>query len=106
MTPTARSGSREDRGSRRFAQGNFAMIGPWPRIGAGNRGGRRIAAVALLLILVAAPQHAVRADDDPFSATVTVDATSDTVAKARDLARIDGQRRALTTVVERLTGGP
>jgi hypothetical protein len=82
------------------------MIGPWPRIGAGNRKGRRVAAVALLLVLVAAPQHAVRADDDPFSATVTVDATSDTVAKARDLARIDGKRRALTAVVERLAGGP
>jgi hypothetical protein len=82
------------------------MIGPRPRVGAGYRRGRRIAALALLLVLVAAPQRAAPADDDPFSATVAVDATSDTVAKARDLARIDGQRRALTAVAERLTGGP
>jgi hypothetical protein len=82
------------------------MIGLRPGVGAGYRRGGRIAALALLLVLVAAPQRAVRADDDPFSATVAVDATSDTVAKARDLARIDGQRRALTAVAERLTGGP
>jgi hypothetical protein len=82
------------------------MIGPRPRVGVGHRRGRCIATLALLLVLVAAPQRAVRADDDPFSATVTVDATSDTVAKARDLARIDGQRRALTAVADRLAGGP
>jgi hypothetical protein len=82
------------------------MIGPQPRVGAGHRRGRRIAALALLIVAFAAPDRAARADDDPFSATVTVDATSDTVAKARDLARIDGQRRALTAIVDRLTGGP
>ena len=46
------------------------------------------------------------AQDDPYSATVPVDATSDTAAKARDLARLDGQRRALAAVVDRLAGGP
>ena len=42
---------------------------------------------------------------DPLSATVAVDATADTVAKARDMARTDGQRRALAAVAERLAGG-
>jgi hypothetical protein len=39
-----------------------------------------------------------------FSATVKVDATADSAGAARDLARIDGQRRALTLVVDRLSG--
>ena len=39
-----------------------------------------------------------------FSATVKVDATADSVAAARELARIDGQRRALGLVVDRLSG--
>jgi hypothetical protein len=42
---------------------------------------------------------------DPYTATVTVDATSDNVAKARDIARLDGARKALTTVVQNLAGG-
>jgi hypothetical protein len=80
----------------------------WPRLpcGAGTWRGMRVAEAALVLLLLAAPDRFAMADDDPFSATVTIDSTSDTVAKARDLARIDGQRRALTAVVERLTGGP
>ncbi|HTZ37534.1 MAG TPA: DUF2066 domain-containing protein [Stellaceae bacterium] len=68
--------------------------------------GRRGAALALALflgLLGAAPRAA--ADDDPFTATVTVDATSDSAAKARDIARMDGARRALNAVVERLAGG-
>jgi hypothetical protein len=49
---------------------------------------------------------AVRAEEpDPLSATVAVDATADTVARAREMARIDGQRRALAAVAERLAGG-
>ena len=66
--------------------------------------GQRLLAVALLLILVA-PSRQATAQDDPYSATVTVDATSDTVAKARDVARLDGARHALDAVVARLAGG-
>ena len=53
------------------------------------------------------PGRAENADVDanPFAATVTVDATAETVVKAREMARIDGQRRALAAVVERLAGG-
>src|SRR5215471_5445483 len=41
-----------------------------------------------------------------FSTTVKVDATADSAGAARDLARIDGQRRALALVVDRLSGSP
>ncbi|MFZ2006693.1 MAG: DUF2066 domain-containing protein [Stellaceae bacterium] len=47
-----------------------------------------------------------QAPQDPYTATVTVDATSDDVAKARDIARLDGARRALAMVVQNLAGGP
>jgi hypothetical protein len=59
-------------------------------------------------MIAVAPLGAARAQEaDPFSATVTVDATAETAAKARDAARLDGQRRALTALVERLSGtGP
>jgi Uncharacterized protein conserved in bacteria (DUF2066) len=63
----------------------------------------RLGALALLLV-VATPPRLAAADDD-YSATVTVDATSDTVAKARDVARVDGARRALAAVVDKLSGG-
>ena len=69
-------------------------------------------AVALLLFVVAlrpvAGQSAAApaaAPADPYTATVTVDATSDSVAKARDMARLDGARRALAMVVQNLAGG-
>jgi hypothetical protein len=69
-------------------------------------GRRRGAALALALLFVfLAPQPRAAAADDPFSATVTVDATSDSAAKARDVARVDGARRALNAVVDRLSGG-
>jgi hypothetical protein len=69
-------------------------------------GWRRSALLALALLLAfAVPQRQAVADDDPFTTTVTVDATADDVAKARDIARIDGQRRALNAVVDRLGGG-
>ncbi|HEX3863520.1 MAG TPA: DUF2066 domain-containing protein [Stellaceae bacterium] len=79
---------------------------------AGTRIGRRLAnaawsmplLVVMALLLCIAPS--ARADDaDPFAATVVVDATADNVAKARETARTDGQRRALTALVERLSGG-
>jgi hypothetical protein len=44
-------------------------------------------------------------DADPFTATVAVDASAENVAKAREAARIDGQRRALAAVLDRLSGG-
>ncbi|HWD58352.1 MAG TPA: DUF2066 domain-containing protein [Stellaceae bacterium] len=68
-------------------------------------GGWRLTAVALLLLL-AVPRLPAAAQDDPYTATVTIDATSDSVAKARDVARIDGARRALDAVIARLAGGP
>lgn len=66
--------------------------------------GRNLLAVALLLLFAAVPRPAA-AQDDPYTATVTVDATSDSVAKARDVARLDGARRALDAVVQKLAGG-
>ena len=75
---------------------------------------RGLAAVALLLLVVA-PLDQARAQapaappkpaqQDPYTATVTVDATADNVAKARDMARLDGARRALAMVVQNLAGG-
>ena len=65
---------------------------------------RGLLAVVLLLLAAASPRPAA-AQDDPYTATVTVDATADTVAKARDVARIDGARRALAAIVEKLAGG-
>jgi hypothetical protein len=81
-----------------------------PLMAASSRGqsGRWIAGAALLvlLLLVQAAGVPSRAQEaDPFSATVKVDARADTAAKARDAARIDGQRRALAAIAERLSGG-
>jgi hypothetical protein len=66
---------------------------------------RRVVSTALVLLALAAPLRPVAADDDSYSATVTVDATADNVTKARDVARLDGQRKALAAVVDRLNGG-
>jgi len=64
-------------------------------------------ACALLLVGVVAmragPAPAQDADE-AYSATVKVDATADSAAAARETARIDGQRRALAAVIERLSG--
>jgi hypothetical protein len=64
------------------------------------------AGVAMLLLTMAMPSRGSLAEDqgDSFSATVKVDATADSAAAARELARIDGQRRALGLVVDRLSG--
>jgi uncharacterized protein DUF2066 len=63
-----------------------------------------------LLLLLAVAMQAVPAvaqnSDDAYSATVKVDATADSTGAARELARTDGQRRALVTVIERLSGSP
>ena len=61
---------------------------------------------ALLWLFCAVPLSPVAAQSDAYSATVTVDASSDNVAKARDSARVDGARRALDAVVAKLAGSP
>jgi hypothetical protein len=74
---------------------------------AGDRTGRRTAGTGLLLLMVVlVGLGRARADnqDDPYSATVKVDATADNAAAARTLARHDGQERALMEVIEHLTG--
>lgn len=71
-------------------------------------GAKRCAAVAVLgLLLLSGAIGPVRAQDaeDPYTATVKVDATADTPASAREAARIDGQRRALAAIADRLSGG-
>jgi hypothetical protein len=74
---------------------------------AGSRGGWRLAGPALLVVLALGVMSLPgrTEESDAFSATVAVDATADTVAKARDMARYDGQRRALAAVGARLSGG-
>ena len=74
---------------------------------AGERAGRPLATALLLLLLLVVRAGPALAEDqnEAFSATVKVDATADTAAAARDLARIDGQRRALAAVIDRLSGG-
>ena len=68
---------------------------------------RLMSACALLLLgavaMRAGPVPA-QESDEAYSATVKVDATADSAAAARDMARIDGQRRALAAVIERLSG--
>jgi Uncharacterized protein conserved in bacteria (DUF2066) len=68
--------------------------------------GRRAAGVGLLVLVLLIGLGPARADspDDPYSATVKVDATAENAAAARTLARQDGQQRALTEVIEHLTG--
>ena len=69
---------------------------------------RLMSACALLLLgavaMRAGPAPA-QESDEAYSATVKVDATADSAPAAREMARIDGQRRALTAVIERLSGG-
>ena len=69
---------------------------------------RLMTACALLLLgavaMRAGPAPAQEAEE-AYSATVKVDATADSAAAAREIARIDGQRRALAAVIDRLSGG-
>ncbi|MBV8131166.1 MAG: DUF2066 domain-containing protein [Alphaproteobacteria bacterium] len=60
----------------------------------------------LLLLGVVMRTGPAFADDqrEGYSATVRVDATADSVAAARELARVEGQRRALVLVIDRLSG--
>src|SRR5260370_37602930 len=70
--------------------------------------GKRRAPWAALVVVAALGIASLpgRAEEpDPFSATVAVDATAETVVKARETARLDGQRRALAAIVEHLSSG-
>ncbi|HEY1794954.1 MAG TPA: DUF2066 domain-containing protein [Stellaceae bacterium] len=75
-------------------------------------GARRPLAGALLVVLLLlcgrvlaqAPAPAA-AGNDPYTTTVTVDATADNVVHARDKARTDGQRKALAQIADTLAGG-
>src|SRR5437899_3188963 len=63
-------------------------------------------AFALLLSLATmlrGGQAQAEVANEAYSATVKVDATADNAAAAREAARIDGQRRALTAVIEHLS---
>ena len=73
---------------------------------AGNQVIWRVVGFLLLLIGVMLRTGPLLAEEqsEGFSATVKVDATADSVAAARELARIDGQRRALALVIDRLSG--
>src|ERR1700746_2969712 len=75
---------------------------------AGTRLSRPCTYGALLLFVFVMLVGFARAEDSdaPYSATVKVDATADSTAAARELARIDGQRRALTALIDRLSGSP
>src|SRR6266566_430495 len=87
-------------------QGRFAMSSPLMRAVADGRSGCRALAAALaLLVLGVAALPGRAAEDDQYSVTVKVDATQDIVGKAREAARLDGQRRALQTLADRLSGG-
>ena len=64
-------------------------------------------ALALLVGVMSGWRFALGEEQSPdFSATVRVDATADSAAAARDLARIDGQRKALAVVIDHLSGSP
>ena len=67
--------------------------------------GRAGFALLLMVGVISGSRVAPAEDQSPdFSATVKVDATADSAAAARDLARTDGQRKALTLVIDRLSG--
>ena len=69
--------------------------------------GRAGFALLLMVGVISGSRIASAEDQNPdFSATVKVDATADSAAAARDLARIDGQRKALSSVIDRLSGSP
>ncbi len=68
---------------------------------------RLVGSLLLLLGVMLRTGPAFAEDQAPdFSATVKVDATAESAAAARDLARIDGQRRALALVIDRLSDSP
>ena len=67
--------------------------------------GRPVGVLLLLLGMILRTGPGLAEEQrEGFSATVKVDATADSVAAARELARVDGQRRALVLVIDRLSG--
>ena len=72
----------------------------------GNQAIWRPVGVLLLLLGVMLRTGPALAEEqsEGFSVTVKVDATADSVAAARERARVDGQRRALVLVIDRLSG--
>ena len=82
------------------------MALPLVSASAEDRVARYLGAAVLLLVAMTMMMimATASAQDQDFSAKVRVDATADSAAAARDLARIDGQRRALAIVIERLSG--
>ena len=82
------------------------MTSPLMRAVGDRRSGRWALAMAFAFLLFAGMGLPIRAaDDDPYSVTVKVDASGDVIGKTRDTARLDGQRRALTMLADRLSGG-
>lgn len=84
------------------------MTLPLASAGGGTRRPLAGALLGLLLLLVAGSARAqapAPASDDPYTTTVTVDATADNVVHARDKARLDGQRKALAQIADNLAGG-
>ena len=66
---------------------------------------RRLGGLLFLLGVLMRTEIALAEDQSAgFSATVRVDATADSADAARELARVDGQRRALMQVIDRLSG--
>ena len=69
-------------------------------------------ALLLLLAVIRIVPASAQDSDDAYSGTVKVDATADSAAAARDLARIDGQRQdceylgALESATELFLGRP
>lgn len=72
----------------------------------GDRTIRRLLGGLLLLLGVLMRTGLALAGDqsEGFAATVRVDATADSAAAAREAARVDGQRRALVQVIDRVSG--
>jgi hypothetical protein len=61
-------------------------------------------AIVMIVALCGAVPAGRAQEADPFTVTVKVDATADNVIKAREAARLDGERRALATVAGQLSG--
>ncbi|HVC52379.1 MAG TPA: DUF2066 domain-containing protein [Stellaceae bacterium] len=81
---------------------------------AGARGRRPLAGALFCVLLLVGCFGSARAQEptpnpasaDPYTATVKVDATAENVVKAREEARLGGQRRALAEIADNLAGGP
>ena len=90
-------------------RGRFAMSLPPLAGGIDRRVAWRPTALALasllLLFPILAPLSRAQEVEDPYTATVKVDATAETAAKAREAARLDGQRRALGVIADHVSSG-